>query len=539
VLSDPRTETRPEGEPPTPAPVLTDPGIAAGGRRRAARRRPSRVALLAVGAVLLAGIVARFLVISPLWLDEAQSVAIARLPLGQLFQALREDGSPPLYYLLLHGWIALFGTGTFAVRALSGVFSLLTLALGYRVSRQLAGRRAALAGLVLLTSSPFAIRYASETRMYSLIVLLVVLGAMALRAVMRSPRVWPVVGLGAVTGALLLTHLWAFDLVAVVGLLALVGLRSHRAVSLRVLAGLVLGAVLFLPWLPSFLVQLAHTGTPWDRQRGFVAFPVALSALQGGSTIEAWTLGISLVLLIALGLLAVPSPHGPGARVQLALRLRPSRVLLLATGLGTLLVAASVSLLSSSGVAARYTSVAMPSLLALAAFGITALPTARSRNVTLGLVALLGLGTAYAAVPTPRTQAGQVASALDAAAAPGDLVVFCPDQLGPAVDRLAPRDLQLVVYPDLRPAGRIDWTDYTERNASRTPDEVAAAVLERSRGAAIWVVTASGYRVPSDQTCREFVGDLAAARGPQELVVARKPSVFQSMRLQRIPPAAR
>ena len=66
--------------------------------------------------MIAAGIVARFLAPSGLWLDEALSVNIAKLPLGQMPGALVQDGSPPLYYLLLHFWMLLFGQGDFAVR---------------------------------------------------------------------------------------------------------------------------------------------------------------------------------------------------------------------------------------------------------------------------------------------------------------------------------------------------------------------------------------------------------------------------------------
>ena len=41
--------------------------------------------------------------------------------------ALKHDGAPPLYYYLLHFWISLFGQSNDAVRALSGIFAVLTL----------------------------------------------------------------------------------------------------------------------------------------------------------------------------------------------------------------------------------------------------------------------------------------------------------------------------------------------------------------------------------------------------------------------------
>src|SRR5207237_245203 len=90
-----------------------------------------RNARVAVGLALLAGVVLRFVAPKALWLDESQSVAIAHSDLHGLFAALRQDGAPPLYYLLLHGWTSVFGTGAFAVRALSGLFSVLSLAVAW------------------------------------------------------------------------------------------------------------------------------------------------------------------------------------------------------------------------------------------------------------------------------------------------------------------------------------------------------------------------------------------------------------------------
>ena len=518
---------------PAPAGVRLPAGSAA--RPRPARPRPRLVPVLVVLA-LLAGVVARFAAPSALWLDEAQSVAIARLPLPELFQGLREDGSPPLYYLLLHGWIGLFGTGTASVRSLSGVLSVLTLPLAWWLTRRTCGRRVALAVTLLLASSPLAIRYASETRMYSLLLLLAVVLAAAVRLVVRRPGPWPVAALAGATGALLLTHLWAFHLVAVVAILALVALRHHRREALRVLAGLVGGFVLFLPWVPSFLVQLRHTGTPWSGQQGLSSLPAALGAWDGGSGVQAWLFGLLLVLLAVVGTFAVATPRGPRARIELALPVPWRRAVLVAGSLGTLVVAAIASAVTASGVAGRYTTVALPAFLVLVALGVRALPTARSRGVALFVLVGFGLGCAVPSLAQPRSQAPQIAAGLRAAA-PGDLVVFCPDQLGPSVARVAPAGLQLVVYPDLGPADRVDWTDYAERNDSRTPDAVAEDVLARSAGRAVWVVTGSGYRVPSDTTCRSFVAAITAVRGTPTLVVGRSTSYYEGDRLQVFSPA--
>ena len=50
------------------------------------------------------------------WIDEGLSVGIADRPLGDIPLALREDGSPPLYYMLLHFWLDLAGESEAGVR---------------------------------------------------------------------------------------------------------------------------------------------------------------------------------------------------------------------------------------------------------------------------------------------------------------------------------------------------------------------------------------------------------------------------------------
>jgi 4-amino-4-deoxy-L-arabinose transferase-like glycosyltransferase len=476
------------------------------------------------------GVVLRFVSPTALWLDEAQSVAIARSDLAGLFEGLRQDGAPPLYYLLLHGWMSVFGTSAVAVRALSGVFSVLALPLAWWLGRRLGGPRVATALVLLLATSPFAVRYASETRMYSLVVLLVLLLAAALDRAVRRPGPGSVLAVAVAGAALLLTHYWAAYLLAVVGLVALVGLRRHRAPALRVLTGLVIAGVLFLPWLPTLRWQTAHTGTPWAAVGGLTSITVALGGWQGGGAAVAILLGYALVVMAALALLTVPV----GGVVRLGVSRDRERWLLLVGWLGTLVVAGLASLLTSSGVSARYSSVAFPVFLALVAVGIAALPGRRAGTAVLIACVLGGLVLGVQQAARPRTQAAQVATALRTAA-PGDTVIFCPDQLGPAVTRLAPAGLHLVSYPDLSPTARVDWTDYAERNEDVDPAVVAAKVSARAGDHAVYVVTGNGYIVPSDSECTQLRTALAELRGEPVQVVRRNVHIPESMRLHRFP----
>ncbi len=83
------------------------------------------------------------------WIDEAISVGIASHPLSALHDLLRQDGSPPLYYLLLHGWMALWGRGEVATHALSLGFALLTVPVAYWGGAGLFGRRAGIYAAML------------------------------------------------------------------------------------------------------------------------------------------------------------------------------------------------------------------------------------------------------------------------------------------------------------------------------------------------------------------------------------------------------
>src|SRR5947209_7359924 len=106
------------------------------------------------------------------WMDEGLSVGISSHSLAHIPGVLRHDGSPPLYYLLLHVWMSVFGSSETATHALSLVFGTLCVPAGAWVSWSLWGRRAGLIAAVLFALNPFITAYSQETRMYTLMALL-------------------------------------------------------------------------------------------------------------------------------------------------------------------------------------------------------------------------------------------------------------------------------------------------------------------------------------------------------------------------------
>ncbi len=234
------------------------------------------------------------------WMDEAITTGIASHPLSQIPGLLRHDGSPPLYYLLLHFWIRAFGASEAATHSLSLVFGLLTVPVGYWAGASLFGRRAGLMAAVLFGFSAWLTQYAMETRMYELMGLLGIIGTAAfIHGFVYRRRKYVIVF--AVTEALMLyTHAWGifFGLGAIVALIPVwLASEDRRGLVRDAVLAYVGVFILFLPWLPNFFYQSTHTGAPWAPPPRFGA-PVLLSRdLLGGDRI---TVGLLLALVIGL-----------------------------------------------------------------------------------------------------------------------------------------------------------------------------------------------------------------------------------------------
>ena len=117
--------------------------------------------------ILLLGFILRLISINQsLWLDEATSALVVRMSVGDMFaRFLPGDFHPPLYYLILNGWVSLFGSGELAIRVPSIIFGILTVYVVYKM----AGKIPAL----LLATSGLHVYYSQEARMYAMATFLV------------------------------------------------------------------------------------------------------------------------------------------------------------------------------------------------------------------------------------------------------------------------------------------------------------------------------------------------------------------------------
>ncbi|HEY1734736.1 MAG TPA: glycosyltransferase family 39 protein, partial [Acidimicrobiales bacterium] len=393
---------------------------------------------IGVVAVVAIGLVLRFWTRSALWLDEALTVDIARLPLHEIPSYLKRDGAPPLYYVLLHFWMKPFGDSDIAVRSLSAVFSVATLPIVWIVGRRIGGRSVAWVLLVVVASAPFAVYYATEARMYSLVMFLTAGGLWALSRVLEKARPGNVAALAVVTAALLYSQYWALYLVGSLGLWLLWqlwrGRPEWRSNARWAFGAVVVGCLAFVPWVPTFLYQSRYTGTPWAGTPTYAAIINAITGFTDNQASNAVT-GSNQGRLLALGYFALAGLGLFGAargrwHIDLDIRTRPQGRGLAFAVLVTLAAAITGGILSQSAFSARYAAVVFIPLLALLALGTMTFADARFRAVVVAVVALAGVAASIPNVTTQRTQAPAVAATLAAHAQPGDIVAYCPDQLG-------------------------------------------------------------------------------------------------------------
>ena len=120
-------------------------------------------------------------------LDEAQTIWIATKSVSSILQLTAKDVHVPLYSLIMHAWISLFGTEIRAVRLVSVFFFLLTIPVLFTLAKSLLGNKGAVLTIILFITSPFILWYSSEARMYSLFVFITTLHHLLFLRVSDSP----------------------------------------------------------------------------------------------------------------------------------------------------------------------------------------------------------------------------------------------------------------------------------------------------------------------------------------------------------------
>jgi mannosyltransferase len=454
---------------------------------------------------LAAGLRLWHLGVESVWLDEAMSVEIARDSPGDVVLNAAEDVHPPLYYLALHFWMHMMGDSERALRSLSVLFSLFAITAVVIFAARWFGRPTGLVAGLLAAVSPLQIALAQEARMYALLTLTAVLSIDAFLCLLHHGTRRAMAGYVAATSAMLYTHAYAGFVLAGQGLWlagALIASTCNRSQWWR--RGLLafgLSALVFLPWVPSFLSQL------YGVEQGFwISGQATLASAvraQAGSPTLAWI--VAPLAASAVAVSAVGSRRSrPVANGSLAAATLCAAVVACVIGLPF-----ELSRVSSPVFLPKYTIAASPAFVTLAARGLVLLPSRLLRTcVLVGIMALTVAPLRAYFTTRQKDDWRDVVARVERAAEPGDLVVFSRP-FGQAPFHYYARRTDLIELPFL------DTSEGLTTRSLNLAAGVAVAPFDR-----VWLVL-SDPDATSDALIRSVQGYRQTIDDSEGAVVAR------------------
>jgi 4-amino-4-deoxy-L-arabinose transferase-like glycosyltransferase len=283
-------------------------------------RAPRGVLLLALAVILAAALLIRLWDINreSFWADEGWTMILAHGPeLGGVVRTMADDQHPPLYFALLHYWMAAFGESETMIRLLSAFWSLVGVAVVYRLGADLFSPGAGLAAALLLALMDNDIMLAREARHYAQMATLVSFSALFYLRYLRRQSMMNGIGWLLASVALMYTHYLGALALAVQGMHALIYARPARRL-IDVLFRLALVGVAWLPWALVFVGQsLVRYTRPILYQSTMPNTPETFAIVRGDLVGSHYGLTVGLLLL---GLLYVTYRSGVPAVAW-----RPSR----------------------------------------------------------------------------------------------------------------------------------------------------------------------------------------------------------------------
>lgn len=203
------------------------------------------------------------------WMDEGYTYHVSVWRASDILRAtFGVEPNPPLYYLLVHYWIRLVGATVFSYRFVSVLPGVLTIALVYRLGRDLFTPPIAFGAALLAAVSPYLIWYAQEARAFALLACLATAYLLAVWRASQRGGVGRWVLAAVLLALTLYTHFYGvFVLGAALAFVLLVSIQRRHGRRLWMPAAAFAGPVVaYLPWIFANL----HPGKDWRPPVGLV-----------------------------------------------------------------------------------------------------------------------------------------------------------------------------------------------------------------------------------------------------------------------------
>jgi uncharacterized membrane protein len=201
---------------------------------------------------------------STYWYDEMFSIMLIRMPISELIEKTAKDVHPPLYYLILKGVCHFVGESGPVLHAVSLLPYLMVLVLSLTVVRKWFSRSTSVVLVTFASLLASAVKFNVEIRMYSWVVLFVLVSYLSLYAILYRNRAvdYAIFILASLAAAY--THYYALIAVAFLYLvLMLYALIVRREILLRVVITWGLSALGYVRWLLVLLETFGRTSSGW------------------------------------------------------------------------------------------------------------------------------------------------------------------------------------------------------------------------------------------------------------------------------------
>ena len=194
-----------------------------------------------------------------IWGDEALSLAMTRLSLGEMKAISGADVHPLGYFIYLKAFLTVFGTGIFAAKISSILPYIYILAFGGWTLRKIFDEKTALMFMVLFFFFPFILHYSIEIRMYSLAAAFVFSNAIfAYRCYAEDKNSnWIFLVISSVGAAYI--HYYAFVAIGIIDIILLIEVIQHRKDKIRYwIVSFAAMILLYAPWINQCVQQLFY-----------------------------------------------------------------------------------------------------------------------------------------------------------------------------------------------------------------------------------------------------------------------------------------
>lgn len=232
--------------------------------------------------------------------DEPFSIFMSQFDVPYIISYLWSGNNPPLFEVLLHYYIGIFGKSEVSLRLLPTIFSSLTVVPLFLSGTRFFSRSVGFIASALLIFSTHQIRFAHEVRVYSLFSLLTAWSIYFFLSLSKDPaRLGSWIRLFLVNSVLLYLHYLSIYVVVAQFVLALLFLPREWLIRL---ISLLLGYVMiYLPNLIVLLERIAHVVGDeglWVPVPGWGEIYGSINLLLNGRTVTVTIIGTVLVSLI-------------------------------------------------------------------------------------------------------------------------------------------------------------------------------------------------------------------------------------------------